>query len=132
VTKGRLFWTLQLAGWGAFGAAMLAWGLSFWAVDDVLANKGVLVATGFVLTLGLRLVYRAARAARAWLVAAARSAGLELAGVAAAASVVALAWAAIGFLIGRMYERDHEGVGWTDLTPRGAAPDCGGRSRTLV
>jgi signal transduction histidine kinase len=64
VTKGRLFWTLQLAGWGAFGAAMLAWGLSFWAVDDVLANKGVLVATGFVLTLGLRLVYRAARAAR--------------------------------------------------------------------
>ncbi len=62
--KPLLFWTLQLLGWGAFGGAMLAWGLSYWAVDDVLANKGVLVAVGFALTLGFRLIYRAARARR--------------------------------------------------------------------
>jgi two-component system, LytTR family, sensor kinase len=60
-SKAALFWLLHCGGWGAFGAAMAAWGLSYWAVDDVLANKAVLVATGFLLTLGLRLVYRATR-----------------------------------------------------------------------
>jgi LytS/YehU family sensor histidine kinase len=43
---------------------MAAWGLSYWSVDDVLANKLVLVATGFLLTLGFRGVYRTAPARR--------------------------------------------------------------------
>jgi two-component system LytT family sensor kinase len=58
-----LFWILQCAGWLAFGAAMLYWGLSHWGVGTAVAHKSILVASGFLLTLGFRWVYRRARAA---------------------------------------------------------------------
>jgi AAA family ATP:ADP antiporter len=78
------------------------------------------------------VVYRGGDASGAWLVAGMRAGGLELAGVAAAAAVLALMWAATGYAIGRMYERNDHDVGWTDLTSRGAAPACRGGRRALL
>jgi two-component system LytT family sensor kinase len=60
--KGTLFWLLQSAAWAAFGATMLVWGLQLWPVAAALLNKAALTATGFLLTLGFRLLYRRARA----------------------------------------------------------------------
>ena len=59
-----LFWVLQCAGWLAFGAAMLYWGLTHWGVGTAVGHKSILVATGFALTLGFRWIYRTARARR--------------------------------------------------------------------
>jgi two-component system LytT family sensor kinase len=59
--KTLLFWILQGAGWLAFGAMMFLWGLAYWSPLDALANKGILIAVGFVLTLFFRALYRRAR-----------------------------------------------------------------------
>jgi two-component system LytT family sensor kinase len=59
--KARLFWILQSAGWLAFGIVMFIWGLEHWRVTDALVNKILLISTGFVLTLGIRSLYRTAR-----------------------------------------------------------------------
>src|SRR5579863_846106 len=56
-----LFWVLQAGGWIAFGAVMYVWGLSYWSPIDALVNKGLLVTTGFLLTLAFRSIYRAVR-----------------------------------------------------------------------
>lgn len=62
ISDGQLFWLLQCIGWAAYGAAMFVWGLDYFTPLDALLNKALLVATGFVLTLLLRLVYRGIRA----------------------------------------------------------------------
>jgi signal transduction histidine kinase len=79
-----LFWVLQCVGWLAFGAAMFYWGLSHWGVGTAAANKGILVATGFLLTLGFRWAYRRARAA-----------GISLSGFALLVAVLSFGGAAV-------------------------------------
>jgi two-component system LytT family sensor kinase len=66
--KTLLFWILQGTGWLAFGAMMFLWGLAYWSALDALANKAILIAVGFVLTLFFRALYRRARSrvARRW------------------------------------------------------------------
>ncbi len=61
VGKTALFWILQSIGWLAFGIAMFIWGLEHWNLVDALANKILLIFTGFLLTLALRVLYRSAR-----------------------------------------------------------------------
>jgi two-component system, LytTR family, sensor kinase len=61
VGKAALFWILQSIGWLAFGIAMFIWGLEHWNLVDALANKILLIFTGFLLTLALRILYRTAR-----------------------------------------------------------------------
>ena len=62
IARVPLFWFLQCAGWIAFGIAMFAWGLDFLTPREALLNKGLLVVTGFIVTLFLRALYRAVRA----------------------------------------------------------------------
>jgi two-component system, LytTR family, sensor kinase len=61
--KAGLFVALQAAGWTAFGAVMLVWGLEHWSLQDALANKAILVATGVAITLGMTRLYRWGRTA---------------------------------------------------------------------
>ena len=56
VTPG--FWTLQIAGWLAFGVAMGLSRVARYPLGYMLATKTVLMVLGFVLTLGLRALYR--------------------------------------------------------------------------
>ncbi|MGH9440977.1 MAG: sensor histidine kinase [Thermoanaerobaculia bacterium] len=56
--RRSLFWILQASGWGLFGAAMVAAGLSQWTTAYTLLNKSSLTVLGFAVTLGLRLAYR--------------------------------------------------------------------------
>ncbi|MBZ5722059.1 MAG: histidine kinase [Acidobacteriia bacterium] len=56
------FWLLQCAGWLAYGVAMFAWGLDYFNTLDAFVNKALLAATGFALTLLLRVLYWRARA----------------------------------------------------------------------
>src|SRR5271170_5290402 len=60
--KSSLFWILQCSGWLAFGVAMFGWGLDFYSAREALVAKSLLVLTGFVLTLGFRVLYRRVRA----------------------------------------------------------------------
>jgi two-component system, LytTR family, sensor kinase len=52
------FWTLQVGGWLAFGAAMALSRLGTFPLGYMAATKGVLTLTGLVTSLGLRAVYR--------------------------------------------------------------------------
>jgi two-component system LytT family sensor kinase len=52
------FWTLQMAGWLAFGIAMGLSRIARYPLGYMLATKTVLMVLGFVLTLGLRGLYR--------------------------------------------------------------------------
>ena len=56
---GVSFWTLQVGGWLAFGAAMALSRLGTFPLGYMTATKGVLTLTGLVMSLGLRAVYRA-------------------------------------------------------------------------
>jgi two-component system, LytTR family, sensor kinase len=56
---GVSFWTLQVGGWLAFGAAMALSRLGTFPLGYMTATKGVLTLTGLVTSLGLRAVYRA-------------------------------------------------------------------------
>src|SRR5262245_61610387 len=53
-----LFWPLQLAGWGLFGAGMFAAGVSHWPVAYAAVVKSSLTLFGFAASLVLRAVYR--------------------------------------------------------------------------
>lgn len=59
--KSTLFWALQCCGWLFFGVAMFGWGLDYLTTVQALVSKSLLVVTGFALSLGLRVIYRAAR-----------------------------------------------------------------------
>src|SRR5205807_6153068 len=62
ISRVQLFWFLHCTGCIAFGIAMFAWGLDFLTPREALLNKGLLVVTGFIVTLFLRALYRAVRA----------------------------------------------------------------------
>lgn len=61
VPKAAVYWTVQIVGWLAFGAAMFVWGLSHWTVAQAVVNKAILVAVGVLLTVALRWLYRKSR-----------------------------------------------------------------------
>ena len=52
------FWSLQIAGWLAFGVAMGLSRVAQYPFGYMLATKSVLMVIGFAITLGLREVYR--------------------------------------------------------------------------
>ena len=58
-SSSRLFWSLQLGGWLAFGVAMALSRLGRYPLDYMVATKGTLAMLGVVVSLGLRAVYRA-------------------------------------------------------------------------
>ena len=53
-----MYWPLQLGGWLAFGIAMALSRVSSYPLDYMVATKTVLAASGLVVSLGLRAVYR--------------------------------------------------------------------------
>jgi signal transduction histidine kinase len=53
-----MFWPLQIAGWLAFGIAMALSRVGRYPIDYMVATKLALTAIGFVLSLGLRQLYR--------------------------------------------------------------------------
>src|SRR5215217_2735092 len=57
-TSTPSFWTLQIAGWLAFGIAMGLSRVARYPLGYMLATKSVLMVLGFALTLGLRALYR--------------------------------------------------------------------------
>ena len=52
------FWPLQIGGWLAFGVAMALSRVGRYPIDYMIATKLALTAIGFVLSLGLRQLYR--------------------------------------------------------------------------
>ncbi len=52
------FWPLQIAGWLAFGIAMALSRVGRYPIDYMIATKLALMTIGFVLSLGLRQLYR--------------------------------------------------------------------------
>lgn len=56
--KLSLFWLLQVGGWLAFGAAMALSRMGVFPLWYMVVNKALLATLGFVVTLGLRGVYR--------------------------------------------------------------------------
>jgi two-component system, LytTR family, sensor kinase len=52
------FWPLQIGGWLAFGVAMALSRVGRYPIDYMVATKLALAAIGFVLSLGLRQLYR--------------------------------------------------------------------------
>src|SRR5918912_1551918 len=52
------FWPLQISGWLAFGVAMALSRVGRYPIDYMVATKLALTALGFVLSLGLRQLYR--------------------------------------------------------------------------
>ena len=52
------FWTLQVAGWLAFGVAMGLSRVAQYPLGYMMATKSVLMFLGFVISLGLRALYR--------------------------------------------------------------------------
>src|SRR3712207_3714831 len=52
------FWPLQIGGWLAFGVAMALSRVGRYPIDYMIATKLALTAIGFVLSLGLRYLYR--------------------------------------------------------------------------
>ena len=63
--RRRLFWILELGGWGLFGAGMFAAGLSQWPFLEAAVVKSSLTFFGFAASLVLWLAYRALRGAGA-------------------------------------------------------------------
>jgi two-component system, LytTR family, sensor kinase len=61
----RLFWTLQVGGWLAFGILMFGWALAYWPIGAAFLNKALLVVIGLLISLGFRAVYGRLRG-RAW------------------------------------------------------------------
>jgi two-component system LytT family sensor kinase len=57
-TGKRLFWTLHLSGWAAFGVGMALSRLGRYPIDYMVATKLVLAVTGTVFALALRALYR--------------------------------------------------------------------------
>jgi signal transduction histidine kinase len=57
--RRSLFWTLQLGGWGLFGAGMFVAGVSHWPVLYTAVVKSSLTLFGFCASLLLRFLYRA-------------------------------------------------------------------------
>src|SRR3712207_3016654 len=57
-TKRVPFWPLQIGGWLAFGVAMALSRVGRYPIDYMIATKLALTAIGFVLSLGLRQLYR--------------------------------------------------------------------------
>jgi two-component sensor histidine kinase len=57
-TRPSGFWTLQIAGWLAFGVAMGLSRVAQYPLGYMLATKSVLMVLGFVISLGLRRLYR--------------------------------------------------------------------------
>ena len=53
-----MFWPLQIGGWLAFGVAMALSRVGRYPIDYMVATKLALTAIGFVLSLGLRQLYR--------------------------------------------------------------------------
>lgn len=62
-SKTSLFWTFQTAGWLAYGLAMFVWGREYLEPETALINKTLLILLGFLVTLGLRAIYRRTRTA---------------------------------------------------------------------
>src|SRR5687767_13244331 len=54
----RLFWTLHLSGWAAFGVGMALSRLGRYPIDYMIATKAVLAISGAVLSLALRALYQ--------------------------------------------------------------------------
>ena len=52
------FWTLHVGGWLAYGVAMSASRIGMFPLDYMVVSKGLLMVLGFVISLGLRYVYR--------------------------------------------------------------------------
>jgi len=90
--KSRAFWTLQIAGWLAFVAALMVPWLDAFPLRRMLWNKLPLIVTGFAVTVALRFAYRRflQRGAPIWLLAVAGVAGSWLG---------SLAWSAAAALI---------------------------------
>jgi two-component system, LytTR family, sensor kinase len=55
--RRRLFWLLQLGGWGTFGLAMLAIGVTEWPLEYALVRKAALTGFGFLASLFLWRCY---------------------------------------------------------------------------
>jgi two-component system, LytTR family, sensor kinase len=61
ISSATLFSLLHWGGWLLFGAVPFAWTVSSWGLLGALLNNGVFIASGGLLTLGLRRVYRRVR-----------------------------------------------------------------------
>jgi hypothetical protein len=61
-SERRLFWTLHLSGWAAFGLGMALSRLGRYPIDYMVATKVVLAVSGAVFSLALRALYRRALA----------------------------------------------------------------------
>ncbi len=61
ITESHLFWVFQSGGWTGYFLAMYVWGLGFMSPKDALVNKLSLIATGFILTLWFRPLFRKLR-----------------------------------------------------------------------
>jgi two-component system LytT family sensor kinase len=90
------FWLLQTGGWTLFGAVMLIWGLDYWSRQDAIVNKLMLVCTGIVLTLLLRVLYRR-------LLAGPTGMPMLLAKILAAAFIGGAVWFELEMLLFQMY-----------------------------
>lgn len=56
--RTRVFWTLQVVGWIAFGVAMALSRVGRYPIDYMIATKAVLAASGLIVSLGMRMLYR--------------------------------------------------------------------------
>jgi signal transduction histidine kinase len=63
LSKATLFWVLHCGAWFGFGAFVLAFNIAEWGLFPSIMDEFVWVAGGFTLSLGLRGVFRRARAA---------------------------------------------------------------------
>lgn len=54
----RLFWTLHLSGWAAFGVGMALSRVGRYPIDYMIATKAVLAISGALLALALRALYK--------------------------------------------------------------------------
>ena len=57
-TSGSIFWPLQVAGWGLFGAGMFVAGITHWPLAYAAVAKTSLTVFGFAASLLLRAAYR--------------------------------------------------------------------------
>ena len=61
ISRNTLFLFLHWGGWLAFGAVPFAWTVNSWSLWGALLNNALFIASGALLTLGLRAAYRRAR-----------------------------------------------------------------------
>jgi two-component system LytT family sensor kinase len=61
ISRTTLFSLLHWGGWLAFGAVPFAWTVSSWSLWGAFLNNALFIASGALLTLGLRAVYKRAR-----------------------------------------------------------------------